>query len=551
LPREIQLHIFLDSVSTERQHLDPSACRSASSPWLRMFHGKKSLPLICRATRWAGTAALYEDIVLRRMSQFAPLSRTLKSEDVGRVLGRMVRSIRMDTCMVLDEYAGPARRDLATIFKRCPNVKSVQYIPHPNFLHLDFPEEGWLWEIIYNPTWLFRPSSPDHPALLCLTASHLLHLDICAALQDADTIRDIQVLLQSTQRLQSLALKRSNEGASTPELTHWLRHVTTQPDLSPVHLPSLVSFTFDSGAHPELQRDVVIRWSLPALQRLTVVLHPHRPYDPMGLLERHGRLLRYLHLFPKFSVTESLTQMQEARLAESLDTLFPVLEHLVLPRFPSYPGPYLFRSPSLKWLDLWIMADHQRNNNIETDALWTPNADAIRASFVDRKLSATPSLRNVRLLDPISYKQAYTSEVRSTDAAQWPEICAPDAFDPGGPGAGSAASGTEGPGEERVRCVIHRLSTRWLLQSEHMVIPDDSREVGHVGVDLFGLEDMLEEISETGFVLKGTESEEYERWKLGVYYMVGVSDEEEDERHGDEEQNERHGDEELDGRGTA
>ncbi|RDX43025.1 hypothetical protein OH76DRAFT_1247369 [Lentinus brumalis] len=72
----------------------------------------------------AGTCVLYEDIVFRRMGQMSAFAHTLQSHINDMNLGRLVRSVRIDSCPVWVDCARVIREDVKFAFGECTALRS-------------------------------------------------------------------------------------------------------------------------------------------------------------------------------------------------------------------------------------------------------------------------------------------------------------------------------------------------------------------------------------------------------------------------------------------
>ncbi|KAM5541226.1 hypothetical protein V8D89_005155 [Ganoderma adspersum] len=409
-PHEV-LELIFSFAAAERTHqFDPSIVPAgAHNPWLQLLRTKKGFPLICRATFWPGMAALYTDIVLRRMGQVSGLAERLRAPDVGPRLRTLIKSIRWDSCIVAASCSDVIREDMSFILGQCTQLHSFSYHPHRQFpLRLETPDRDEC-EGCFNPLWFISPSDP---LLLHSSAvSNLRSLDLSVDLQkvgignhdDPDAILvAIHRVLSASKGLQSLTLGPwpSNSSSSLPEA------LTTMPSISFPSLTHLQIFT------PEGALDTYLRshWTAPRLTHLTILIST--AWSPLGLLERLGRRLRYLHLYPvHFAIPDVSAYL--STLASTLSSVCPALEHLVAPRWSFL----LVDSPTLAHLDFWGTGWSLRERQDRA------HADANRAWTVDARSSA-PALRTVRCI----FVDARLVTLTLTSAAMdpdWPWVCHP------------------------------------------------------------------------------------------------------------------------------
>ncbi|PIL22897.1 hypothetical protein GSI_15593 [Ganoderma sinense ZZ0214-1] len=247
-------------------------------------------------------AALYSDIVVRRMGQILALARTLRSTaaiyspDRSRLLG----------------------------YERT----------------VDRSHGDW-----FHPTWYWDTSDADAPgsALAERCATSLEELILADPLV-GHHMNQVARLLSVATNLRKLVLGPLPKEC---DLSKTLSALPTA-SLSLATLEDLQLSNTDGAFRTHIQET----WDLPALQRLTLVGCKHFPKE---FLEEHGANLKYLHLLhngPASSPTWSEL--------EDLEDLCPTLEHLVLPYMPVYSPPSIVRSPSLRCLDMWGLTPRRR-----------------------------------------------------------------------------------------------------------------------------------------------------------------------------------------------
>ena len=129
LPHEILLPIFEYIQPYIHQH-DPSVIPGPRSPWLTSLRTKKALTLVCKAWTPPATAVLYNDIVIRRMGQISALANTLNQHPD---LSDLVRSIRLDSCVVWSHCSNAVRKGLGHILSRCVRLATFSYHAHEHF----------------------------------------------------------------------------------------------------------------------------------------------------------------------------------------------------------------------------------------------------------------------------------------------------------------------------------------------------------------------------------------------------------------------------------
>ncbi|KAH9925872.1 uncharacterized protein BXZ73DRAFT_49694, partial [Epithele typhae] len=439
-PQELQLRIFSEVFPKPWHHLDPSVSQSGDSPWLRALKTKLELPLICKSTWWAASKVLYEDIVIRRMDQIAPLAKTMSSDAYPTSqLRLMVNSLRMDTCVVWHEAFADCRTSLASILSRCSNLTSITHRSHPGF---GFVPDTLVYAHavtgdMFNPTWLVAPSCTGSDVILSIVASQLTRLDVHADLSNSVGVHDLHAVLKHAPCLHDAVIKQHH-------------------DFPTLILPSLLELRVDCSAMPFLPRFIINYWMLPSLQQLTIRIGAN-PMDPMEVVERFGVGLRFLQFFPS-SGNASFTPEQQDRLTSTLESCCPRLEHLVLPALkPAAIAQHPIRSPSLKWLDIWIV--HSTAFSYYPPLSWRTGLRRVVVSPTD---SAVPALASVRLLD--GSDEAYSSQPASSAKAGWPRRFHPRTL---------LELGREGKRRAQ-KAVTHRLPNCVLVQTEVALVRDNT-----------------------------------------------------------------------------
>ncbi|PIL34835.1 hypothetical protein GSI_02622 [Ganoderma sinense ZZ0214-1] len=464
LPHEILQHIFNLAVSTEPTYqFDPSIGPGAHNPWFDVVRMKKAFPLICRASVWPGMSVLYSDIVLRRMGQVSALAETLRIPDVGPRLGRLVKGIRWDSCLVAAPCSDVIREDLTFIFAQCTRLRSFSYHPHTSFpLRSLTPDEDEC-EGCFNPLWFITmpPSIPDRPLLQTATFN-LRRLDLDLSMDDA-ILRAIHKILSTFNALESLAL------GPWPAYPSLLLEDSELMKLPTASLPSLTNLQIFSTS-AALDQYLCARWEVPQLARLTILFCTGWPSQ---LLAQFGRGLRYLHLFPTPSVfSNDQTLFTHLEACSTLADVCPLLEHLVVPLLPKSPTSYPLplTSPTLVHLDLWttfVFPKPWRRQDESTAAMYRREVLALEPGST--VTVPVPALRTVRLLftsqlDPFPVGVAggaalgsgVRSHVRNPD---WPWICHPRKLLP-------ADSDSDG-------VLYYRFAQGWVAQTVAAVMPQD------------------------------------------------------------------------------
>lgn len=355
--------------------------------WLTALRTRKALVLTCKAFFGPATEVLYEDIVFRRMGQIPALARTLGPvpPEPGRDMAPLIRRIRMDGCVVWAPCADVVREDLRLILQRCTTLRAFSFHPHPQFSFADTPIDDESRDG-FNPSWLLQ-SDPDSDSvggsLRERLSSSIRELDLAVVLDERLLVR-LQWFLSAATQLTILKLGRTLQQEYTSDLL----------DLPVVHLAVLEELQLHTS-HTSFQNYICTRWELPSLRLLTAVGCEELPE---GLLQAHGSHLTYFHMSHGMQFLWAKSQLTSL---SRLNTLCPVLEHLVIPMW--IRDPPLINSPTLRFVDVWV--DH-------------PPPDIFREGWYQIcKTSAFPSLCRIRVLGKMPRD--------SPQSLDWPLICHP------------------------------------------------------------------------------------------------------------------------------
>lgn len=403
---EVIRFIFKESIPAAYQY-DPSILNGLSNPWLQVLATKVALPAICKAFYWEGMSILYDDIVLRRMDQIFALARTLRSPR-GADIRPLIKSVLMESCPIGSELAPTAKEELGFILRECHALRSFSYHPHPNFPLLSSEHQDSGGESYFNPTWFFHASISHHsPSFLDgQLASRLHRLDLRFVLTES-RFSNLHDLLLMTASLRSLTLDY------TP---HGLIPCEAPKNLSTVQLPSLVELYVSFGHDANFDEFISRKWNMPNLTRLTLL---YLEWWPEGLLKNVGARLVYLHLFgecnndPIFCNTDPCPR---------LALHCPMLEHLIIPNphncLRQFP-PTTFRSPTLRYLDIWNIRSYERFTTQAEYDQWVDPIDLLTGGWLEniRSNGVLPSLRTVRCL---------FTDYGLYRGVDWPSICHPD-----------------------------------------------------------------------------------------------------------------------------
>ncbi|TFK83831.1 hypothetical protein K466DRAFT_655033 [Polyporus arcularius HHB13444] len=382
IPDEILLHIFR---STQPQHhgCDPSIVPGPRSRWLEGLRMKKSLVLVCRGWACPATELLYADIVLRRMGQITALAHTLRTQNYRSPLSMLVKTLRMDCCVVFESCADVVRSDLEFLLRECTNLLSFSFHSHPLFPFSPVQVMGAPFQVNdtqhfdgFNPSWILEPKSGAGELLAERLACRLSTLDIAVRLADRHVFQVALMLVHAT-NLTSLSLGRITSllpGASHPT----------------IHLPALT--TLQVYLHYEPFADyIATQWQMPRLTALTCLTSSA---VPVSLLATHAAKLTYLHFYDDSwaarlddPTTSGKKMVLDApTLLPHLYELCPAIEHLVLyleqPQLPQLSVV----SPTLRYLD--ITQRQYPNVQIYKTIALAPDADA-------------PSLESIRFVQDL------------------------------------------------------------------------------------------------------------------------------------------------------
>ena len=142
---------------------------------------------------------------------------------------------------------------------------------------------------------------------------------------------------------------------------------------------------------------------------------------------------------------------------QELNTICPVIEHLVLCEPFDGGNDHIVHSRTLRWLDLWF-GEGLYVYGVPSLAEW--ETDYARKAIIDAK-SEVPALQAVRALVAPHCERWFTP-LHGTPQ-DIPEVCAPDLVG--------------GRLLEAGECVVHRFPTRWVVQTAQVVSPYDAEEM--------------------------------------------------------------------------
>ncbi|KAI0359488.1 hypothetical protein OH77DRAFT_1419993 [Trametes cingulata] len=390
LPQELLLYIFRVTVPPAHQH-DPSVIHGPSGAWMTGLRTRKALVTVCKTFYGPAMEVLYEDIVLRRMGQIPALARTLDPArtPAANDVAVLVRSIRMDSCVVWMPFVEAIREELHLIMRRCTALRAFSFHPHANFTHRVEPEDETY--DAFNPAWLFT-SNPHKSelasfALLQAPLKHgLSSLDLVIDLSAEDDFIAFHAFLASASRLSKLKLKLTDLCANEP------------PDLGPIRpLHGLVDLYYHAPSQKNWFLEYICHaWSLPRLDALTIIEPGKLRVDL--LLRTHGANLTYLHW------RNEHLDFKQSYAFDRLAVDCPRLEHLVFQRYTTVLP--VIRSPTLRFLDFW--ASHKA----------PPRQQFARGATAPG--SEMPCLERVRVL-----ARGHLHFALYPPTVDWPRICHP------------------------------------------------------------------------------------------------------------------------------
>ncbi|KAI0628460.1 hypothetical protein C8Q77DRAFT_1068200, partial [Trametes polyzona] len=477
LPPELLLQIFHESIP-RRHECDPSIMPGPNSIWARnCIRTKKSLPLVCRGWNAPATELLYSDVVFRRFGQIVAFAETLRTSLLGtwpepppgRGLAALVKRMRIDTLTVHSRFSEAVQNDLAYILEQCTQLRAFEYHPTSALPILD-DTDLLPWNALeeFSPGWMFRcthvrhgssppPPNPVSDAFQVRLRSGIRELD----LMSSDSIHAIWYCSEDILHLHNVFTSAACSLVSLKLGEVFIDRFGPLDFLNaaPLELPALRELFFHHR-HDQPIQYVSKAWSLPRLDRCTLVVHPR--VVPNTFLAAHGRLLRFLHFYPEFARNDDRDGNDLQDLADVVARSCPVLEHLVLPTRPV--GPLVLRHQTLRYIDVW-----------STTALWEsrdPPANlplpdhpgaAIRAAVLaeagtEGRASDLPALQTVRLLlmsdSPTS---ANTYHLPGCRHPEWPVVCDPE-----------SSLRLASDEDEGVRCVL--FANAWAVQTEWGVL---------------------------------------------------------------------------------
>lgn len=344
LPHEILL-VILKATRAPRYLRAPSvnACHGSNSAWLAELRIRKALLLVCKGWSGLATELFYEDIVLRRMGQIIALADTLTANHgTQRNLAVLVKSIRLDTCIILGPCADAVRDALASILSLCVALRAFEYHTAKSFsTTLTLPPGDSAGA--FNPSWFVEDGPEAFQLAFRERVSMLTSLDLAMRLSHKQVAHLHLKLLSAATCLEILKVGQVYHVESEGD------HLDSLPVLDLPKLKALYLPVFE----PRFVAYVSTNWVIPCLKQLTTLFTSETL--PRGLLAAHGAGLIYLHLYPKRDLDLAIRNEDLARVVE----LCPVVEHLVL-GLPiamfgnrSKLSAFCALPTALRYLDIW------------------------------------------------------------------------------------------------------------------------------------------------------------------------------------------------------
>ncbi len=360
---------------------------------MTVLRTRKALALACKAFYGPATEVLYQDIVLHRMGQILAFARTLDRARTPSAddIAALVRSIRIDSCVVWAPFAAVVLDEIYFIIERCTALREFTFLPHANIKSFDDFHQGWL----------FNPDSTNpsvaRPGLLYAPLAHgLSTMDLVIELTYDGDFLAFHAFLGSASRLKKLKIRVYGLGIVQPAAAAGpARPLLALQDFSYNGLTSNDWF-FAYMTHA---------WALPQLRALTVIAMNVTGVG--ALLHTHGARLTYLHWRSHyFSYAPPYGELA------ALGTSCPRLEHLVIQHrqkrhwWPGLPALPTVCSRTLRFLDVWVVHNDPLRQD-ELPALMSRDSDA-------------PRLERVRvLLTPFGDRAMYPATV------DWPRLYHP------------------------------------------------------------------------------------------------------------------------------
>lgn len=408
LPHEILL-VILKATRAPRYLRAPSvnACHGSNSAWLAELRIRKALILVCKGWSGVATELFYEDIVLRRMGQIIALADTLTvNHGTQRDLAVLVKSIRLDTCIVLGTCADAVRDALTSILSLCVALRAFEYHTAKSFpTTLTLPPGDSAGA--FNPSWFVEDGPEAFQLAFRERVSMLTSLDLAMRLSHKQ-VAHLHKLLSAATCLEILKVGQvyhvESEGDQLDSLP-----VLDLPKLKALHLPVI---------EPRFVAYVSTNWVIPCLKQLTTLFTSETL--PRGLLAAHGAGLIYLHLYPKRDLNLAPRNEDLARVVE----LCPVVEHLVLGLpiamfgYRSKLSAFCALSTALRYLDIWTWghAFHSPHR------YKFPTAVAVHVRYLNRRLPFVdlPTICDPRI--PLEGDETRIVDFPWTQAA-WSKYC--------------------------------------------------------------------------------------------------------------------------------
>ncbi|OJT03035.1 hypothetical protein TRAPUB_6378 [Trametes pubescens] len=415
LPYDVLLPILRASRAPFYE-LDPSVAQGSKSRWLAEQRYRKGLLLVCKRWMDPATRVFYEDIVLRRVGQIFALAAALETH---KDLARMVKTIRLDTCVVPQGCADAARDALQSIFSLCTALRRFEYHTAEHFpVALSLPAAGDVYGA-FSPAWFVDDSSIPFLHAYQQRLSTLQILDLAMPLSHKQ-VALLHGLLSGAICLDTLKIGTVLKAEGGEDLLGPLP-VLQLPRLKELYIP------VDEAGFVAYASTT---WEMPALERLTTL---HTLVIPLAFLTAHGSHLRYLHLCPRRKFTQDWRWGQaNSEGIERIAALCPLIEHLALysTRHSAENLIAMFEESSkLRYMDLYTAAaypwyDTLPNNEgaVSVRYLWIVHSDlpAVcdpRILLAPSAASASPSIVHIRALRLLCSSNSIVPDVEQHTSA--------------------------------------------------------------------------------------------------------------------------------------
>ncbi|KAK7690559.1 hypothetical protein QCA50_005657 [Cerrena zonata] len=155
----IALELIFEATLPPMPLVDASLSYGPESTWGERLRTQKALTLVCRSWRVVAVQLLYQDIVLRRVSQIPVLVRSLRAnEDLQHLIKRITFA-----CYVPEAWDDVTSQSIAHLMNLCPNLRSISFFtPFSEWLSTVRKDGAMVFDPY--PTFMNRASSITHLA---------------------------------------------------------------------------------------------------------------------------------------------------------------------------------------------------------------------------------------------------------------------------------------------------------------------------------------------------------------------------------------------------